>query len=350
LDVDVFGLGNALVDALVLLDDDAPLLQRHGLWRGTMHLVDDARWHAVFSEVREHATEIHAGGSCANAVSTVSLLGGSGTFAGMVGDDALGATYERRLSEVLGVHHLRVRRGAPTGKCLSLVSRKDAERTMLTDLGTAMDLQPGELAPELPGRAGIFHLTGYLFTGGRMPETARMALDAAREAGVRISFDVADGFVVKGFRPVVDEIIENYASVVFMNEQEARLLGDGDPMRALHRIGGRVDTVVLKLGRRGSIVKNGEGIVPVEAVRVHAVDSTGAGDAYAGGFLFGLARGWDPGRCGRLASAAAALTVAQVGGVLRDAERLRRLAAAFETEAAAPPPPELQVLLGGGEA
>ena len=70
------GLGNALVDALVLLDDDAPLLQRHGLWRGTMHLVDDARWHAVFSEVREHATEIHAGGSCANAVSTVSLLGG----------------------------------------------------------------------------------------------------------------------------------------------------------------------------------------------------------------------------------------------------------------------------------
>ena len=319
--VDVFGLGNALVDALVVLDE-REIVQRHELKRGTMHLVSDAHWHGVYDEVPRQGVELHPGGSCANTGSTVSLLGGSATLWALVGQDELGDRYARGLDEVLGDHHLVRREGAPTGKCLSLVSSVDAERTMLTDLGTAMALEPEEVAMDAVEQARWLHVTGYLFTGGRMGDAAMAALDRALHAGTKVSFDLGDAFVIDHFRDAVERVIDRYADVVFMNEEEGRKLGAGDPAESLQSLGGRASTVVLKLGRRGSLIKHGSEIVPVEALQVEAVDTTGAGDSYAGGFLYGLSKGWSLESCGRLASAVAALTVGQVGGVIRDVDAL----------------------------
>ena len=319
--VDVFGLGNALVDALVVLDE-RELLREHDLERGTMHLVDDARWHRVYGHVPGDQVAIHPGGSCANSVSTVARLGGASTFCGLVGTDDLGDRYDQGLTAVLGVHHLRRREGAPTGKCLSLVSDDDAERTMVTDLGTAMELSPEEVPLEAVAGARWLHITGYLFTGGAMGDSAMQALAQAKRAGTRISFDLGDTFVIDHFRPAVDRVIDEYADVVFMNREEGRVLVGADPEQSLDELGRRADTVVLKLGRRGSLIKHAGGVVQIEARRVEAVDTTGAGDSYAGGFLYGLARGWPLEACGALASAVAALTVSQMGGVVRDAGAL----------------------------
>ncbi len=318
---DVFGLGNALVDALVVTDD-LELVRKHGLQRGTMHLVSDARWRAVFGEVPRDEVELHPGGSGANSVSMVAMLGGTSTFCGLVGSDQLGQTYAQRLAEVLGEHHLRTRADVATGKCLSIISRDDAERTMLTDLGGAMELGLTELPIEAVETATWLHITGYLFTGGQMGEAAMLALERALRAGTRISFDVADAFVIQHCRETVERVIRDYADVVFMNEEEARMLAGTDAADAVHKVGAWTDTAVVKLGKRGSIIKKGDTIIPIEAVPVDAVDTTGAGDAYAGGFLYGLARGWELEACGHLASAVAGLTVSQVGGVVRDQERL----------------------------
>ena len=329
MDYELFGLGNALVDALVVVDD-AELVNRHELKRGTMHLVNDERWQAVYSEVRGDDVEMHPGGSCANAVSTAAHLGAVSTFCGLVGTDPLGQTYERRLTEVLGGHHL-VRRGEePTGKCLSLISTVDAERTMLTDLGVSMQLSPKEVPLDAIARAKWLHVTGYLFTGDTMAEAAIAALDKALQVGTRISVDLGDPFVIQHFRERVDLVIERYADLVFMNEDEARMLSDGTALEALHKLDRHVETVVLKLGRRGSLVQHQGQLFPVEACVVQAVDTTGAGDAYAGGYLFGLSRGFAPLNCGRIASEVAALTVSQVGGVVRDIPLLRDLVSRHE--------------------
>jgi sugar/nucleoside kinase (ribokinase family) len=319
---DVCGIGNALLDALVLVDDDG-VLHRHGLKRGTMHLVQDARWQAVFEEVRAGGVELQPGGSCANAVSTVSLLGGRATYCGVVGDDVHGQQYLHGIQSVMGEVFVSVREGAASGKCLSLVSRRDAERTMLTDLAIAMDLSEPELPVEAIETARWLHVTGYLLTGGRMVDAAFAALDRALRAGTRISFDVGDAFVIDHFRDRVQEVVRRYADLVFLNEEEARRLTGGDASQALHEVSRWADIAVVKLGARGSLIQHGDDVIPVEARRVAAVDTTGAGDAYAGGFLYGLTRGRSLQSCGRIASAVAALTVGQVGGVFRDRERLR---------------------------
>ena len=183
---DVFSLGNALVDALVVLDEEE-LLLRHGLSRGTMHLVDDTAWQAIYGEVPNEQVTLAPGGSCANTVSTVALLGGAATFCGLVGEDELGASYGASLDSILGKHHLVKRSAVPTGKCLSLVSSADAERTMLTDLGTSMSLDPSEVPLKEVCASEWFHVTGYLFTGGSMSDTAMKAIARAHAEGIKIS-------------------------------------------------------------------------------------------------------------------------------------------------------------------
>ena len=318
---DVFGLGNALVDALVVLDEQ-DILTRHGLSRGTMHLVDDPLWQAVYGEVPRADVVLAPGGSCANTVSTVALLGGNATFCGLVGEDELGSSYDAGLGEVLGNHFLVQRSGSPTGKCLSLVSSSDAERTMLTDLGTSMALEPGEVPVTEVCDSRWFHVTGYLFTGGRMGDAAMDALDSAAAEGTKISFDLGDTFVVNHFGEAAGKVIDDYASLLFMNREEGRALLGGDPEELLGELLERVEVVVLKLGAEGSLVARGDERIRIRAPRVDAIDTTGAGDAYAGGFLYGLAKGWTLEACGKLASAVAALTVSQVGGVVRDPSRL----------------------------
>jgi len=322
-DIELAGLGNALIDALVQIDD-TELLEGEGLDRGTMHLVDHKRWDTLYQRLPAEQMVIRSGGSCANAVETFAQLGGTAAFCGQVGDDPMGALYKEKLQARLGGHHLHFIGGRHTGKCLSLVSRKDAERTMLTDLGCAAELESKNLFVEQIEGASFFHLTGYLFAGGAIGDTARRAIEVARAAGTRISFDLADPFVVDNCRPVVLEVARDYAELVFLNEEEAkRLAGSDDPLDAFRLLDRPGHIVIIKLGKRGSLVRAEGKLFPIEPVLVDAVDTTGAGDAYAGAFLYGARRGMDWGRCGRLASRVAAKVVSQLGAVVEDERELQ---------------------------
>lgn len=318
----VSGLGNALVDALVRIDDDA-ILSRMNLHRGLMHPVDHQTWQRAFEQLQHFGVQIHSGGSCANTVATLGLLGLDTVYCGQVGDDQLGHLYASRMTEACRGHALVFTKEMATGKCLSIISASDAERTMLTDLGAAVALPGlGRFADEIRD-SRLFHTTGYLLLGEPMASRAMEAIAIAAQEQIPVSLDVADPFVVDTVRDRMWAVIEEFADIVFLNADEARALTGRSPEEAIHEIGRACHTVVLKLGGRGSLVKHGDDLYPVAVHPTQAVDTTGAGDAYAAGFLYGYVNGWTPDRSGDLGSRLASLTVGQVGAVVRDPAALQ---------------------------
>jgi len=324
---DVAGLGNALVDALVRVDDD-DILARMDLTRGQMHPVDHETWQRAFQVLQHLRPEIHSGGSCANTIATLGLMGLSARYCGQVGDDQLGHLYAARITEACGSHALQFTQERSTGKCLSIISAGDAERTMLTDLGAAVALPGlGSFADDIR-ESGILHITGYLLLGEPMASRALEAIAIANQEQIPVSIDVADPFVVNAVRDRMWSVIDEFADIVFLNAEEARALTGRSPEEAIHEIGEVCYTVVLKLGGRGSLVKHGPDLFPIGIYPTTAVDTTGAGDAYAAGFLYGRVSGWSPERSGELGARVASLTVAQVGAVVRDPDLLRAAIAA----------------------
>ena len=322
----ICGLGNALVDACVRIPDDT-VLDQLDLRRGTMHLMEDDRWQQAFAAVEHLGAEIHPGGSCANAIVTAGILGADGDLCANVADDRFGRLYAEKVRDAIGDHHVRLGHGKPTGKCLSLISAGDAERTMLTDLGCAMDLPPDALFRESIRNASSFLCTGYLFTGGPIGAVADEALALAGEHDTRVAFDVADPWVIGAFRERLQPIAA-MANVIFLNDEEARLWsGTDDPMDAASQLAQTVEIVALKLGAEGSTVLWDGEVTQIAPEPATPVDSTGAGDSYAGGFLFGLDRGYDPIRSARIASRIGAATVSRIGAVVRDVQEARSLVA-----------------------
>ena len=334
---DVAGLGNALIDALVVMDD-TEVVAEFELTRGTMHLVDHARWQAVYERIRLNKVIFDSGGSCANAVATAGYLGASATYVGQVGDDQMGRMYAQRMEEATGNQRLRFNTEESTGKCLSIVSSKDAERTMLTDLGAAISLPDlGDYGTVL-NNTKIAHFTGYTLLEGPMRALTIEAMHIAKKAGALVSLDAADPFVVIATKDLLWQLLEEVVDVVFLNADEARSLTDVEPEEAIHLIAKRAKlrTTVVKLGSKGSLVLDDTVLYTVDVCPVKAIDTTGAGDAYAGAFLYGASHDLAPQQCGDLASAVAARTVGQVGAVVKDREFLAETLARITAGAQAP--------------
>ncbi len=292
-----------------------------------MHLVDHDRWQEVYEHVRHLKVTFDSGGSCANTIATVGWLGGDAIYCGQVGNDQMGRMYADRMMKACGRHALQFTDSAPTGKCLSIISASDAERTMLTDLGAAVSVKElGTYRKAMTG-AKVAHFTGYTLLDGPMKNIAITAMREAKEAGARVSIDAADPFVVVQTKELLWSLLEELADVVFLNADEARKLTDDDPEHAAPIIAERagLHTVVVKLGSRGSMVWQDGEVHRIDIRKVTAVDTTGAGDAYAGGFLYGFVNGWSALASGNLASAVAAQTVAQVGAVVQDRDLLQSL-------------------------
>lgn len=315
--IEATGLGNAIMDALIRIEDDAVLAEL-GLTRGQMHPVDHHRWHAVYERLKGQGVEVHSGGSCANTMATASLLGAEVVYCGQVGDDTFGDMYTTSMTAVCRRHALVRTHAQVTGKCLSLISRVDGERTMLTDLGAAVMLPSiGDFADQIR-RSRILHLTGYLFLGGPIREAAFEAVAVAEAAGVPISLDVADPFVARTIRDDIEALLKDHVNIAFLNREEAEHVTGVGAYSAVEVLAGWVDTAIVKLGGQGSLVRVGADTYKIPVFPTRVADTTGAGDAYAGGFLYGWLRGWSPERCGILGSRVAALTVGQVGAVCRD--------------------------------
>lgn len=320
---EVAGLGNAIMDVLVRIPDDG-VLGELGLTRGLMHPVDHDRWMQVYHRVQELGVEVRTGGSCANTISTLGVAGRRTRFCGQIGQDQFGALYASQMTEACGGHDLHVAHGQNTGKCISLISARDAERTMCTHLGAAVELPHiGEFEDSIR-QSRLLHVTGYLFLGGQMADAARQAILVARDAGVPVSLDVADPFVIHTVRDEMWRVARDFASIIFLNAEEATALTGLPPAEAVHAVAAEVGTVIVKQGSRGSIVKHHGQLHEVGVFPVEAVDTTGAGDSYAAGFLYGFIAGWPPEKCGELGARFASLSVGQMGAVVRDAAALHR--------------------------
>lgn len=328
---DAVGIGNAIMDALVVLESD-DVLHELGLTRGIMHPVDDHGWRRVHDAVRHLDISLEAGGSGANTISTLGRLGAKVIHRGQVGDDTLGHTYAERLSAACGDHRLTFTPHAATGKCLSLISASDAERTMITDLGASVQLDHvGDFAAEL-GSTRLAHFEGYALLDGPLWPVVNESMILAKEAGAILSLDASDPFVIHAVRDRFWAVLRERIDIVFLNAEEARALTDEAPEDAAPIIAerARLTVVVVKLGARGAIVWH-EGVAHhIEAERVHAVDTTGAGDSFAGGFLYGWLQGWGPVKSGRLAAAVAAATVSRIGAVVTDNDLLASIRARID--------------------
>lgn len=319
---DVVGLGNALMDALYMVPDDS-LLSELSLNKGEMHMVDDTQWSSVYARLEESEVSLQTGGSCANTIATLGLMGASVSYCSQVGDDDFGDTYQNQFTDACGGHDLKLAPGTPTGKCLSLIST-DAERTMLTDLGTAVMLDSVEHFRNSIAQAKILYLTGYLMFGD-MRNRMFEAIAIAKENNVQVALDVADPSVIAALRDDMYAVIKEHVDIVFLNEKEAQALCGGTPESAIQELREMCSVVVVKLGGKGSLAQVGEEEARADIFKVKAIDTTGAGDSYAAGFLYGYVRDWPLEKTVRLASRVAAQTVSQLGAVVRERSVLSQI-------------------------
>lgn len=308
---DVLGIGNALVDVIAQVDD--AFLTGHGLVKGSMALLEAGRA-VVLREDMGSAVE-RSGGSAANTLAGVASLGGRGAFIGSVGDDRLGKVFADDIRSVgVEFHSGPTPAEAPTGCCLVAVT-PDAERTMSTLLGAAAELGPGDVDEQLVAAAEVTYLEGYLVEEKGAREAFYKAAVAAHRAGRKVALTLSDSMCVGRLRHEFLELVEVTADLLFANEDELRLLyGTDDADRALTEAERWCPLVALTRGARGSTVAAGGERHDVPAVSVsRVVDTTGAGDLYAAGFLHGLSRGCDPVTCGKLGSVAAAEVITHLG-------------------------------------
>jgi len=310
-ELDVIGIGNALVDVLTHAEEG--FLARQGLVKGTMHLVDEARARELYDAMGP-AVEM-SGGSAANTVVGVASFGGRAHYVGKVRDDQLGEVFGHDL-RATGVGHdtPRATEGPPTGRCLILVT-PDAQRTMSTFLGASVRLGPGDIDKGLIARGKILYLEGYLFDPPAAQEAFRAAAAMAHGAGRKVSLTLSDPFCVGRHRKAFLDLVEHHVDILFANEAEICALYEvGDFDVALSRVRGHCEIAALTRSAKGSVIAGGGRVHAVAAHPVAAVtDTTGAGDLYAAGVLYGLSQGLDLPTCGRLGSLAAAEVIGHVG-------------------------------------
>jgi sugar/nucleoside kinase (ribokinase family) len=310
-ELDVIGIGNALVDVLSHESDE--FIRRQGLAKGTMHLIDEARAGQLYGAMGP-GTEV-SGGSAANTIVGVASFGGRAHYIGKVRDDQLGEVFGHDLrSTGVGYDTPPATGGPPTGRCLILVT-PDAQRTMNTFLGASVHLGPSDIDPKLIARSRIVYLEGYLFDPPRAQEAFRAAARFAHAAGRKVSLTLSDPFCVDRHRAAFLDLVERHVDFLVANEAEiCSLYQVSNFDAALQRVRGHCEVAALTRGARGSLIVAGSEVHVIDAHPVATlVDTTGAGDLYAAGFLFGLSRGLDLASCGRLGSIAAAEVISHIG-------------------------------------
>ena len=309
--VDVVGIGNALVDVISHSSHD--FVAEQGITAGSMTLIEEDRAAALYAQMGP-GVEM-SGGSAANTMVGVASFGATATYLGRVRDDQLGSVFVHDLRSVgVGFPNGLATSGAATGCCLILVT-PDAQRTMNTFLGASSAFEPADVDPAVVQSGRIVYLEGYLFDRPEAQEAYRAASHAAHEAGRTVALTLSDSFCVERHRSEFLELIERHVDVVFANEAElCALYETADFDAAVSRIRGVCPLAVITRSEKGSVVVSPEASIEVAAEPVETlVDTTGAGDLFAAGFLFGLARDLPYETCGRLGSLAAAEVISHVG-------------------------------------
>ena len=313
---DVVGICNALMDILIAVDDDT--IKELELTKGNMHLVDADRQKMILERFNGTEQTVELGGSAMNAIRTLAGLGGKTAFAGMVAEDEFGDQITKRMADLGIVEKLGVSTTEPTGTCLILVT-PDGERTMNTNLGASRLYTTSDVPTEEIKQAKVLHFCGYQWDTDGQKQAIKEAVKIAKEAGTKISFDVADPFVVGRFQDEFKELISEGADIVFSNREEAKLLYNSSPEEAAEKIAATGAIAVVKLGADGAIVQTPkEGLIKIDPVATKVVDTTAAGDMFAAGFLYGFVNERSLEACGHLAAFMASDVISRMGATISD--------------------------------
>lgn len=305
----VIGIGNALTDMLVNLSNDN-VLEEYQLVKGSMSLVDSQLQTAISKAVAGCPYSLSLGGSAGNTIRAMARLGCKVGFIGKVGEDTTGEFYEQALRNI-GVEPFMLRSEERSGKCVALVS-PDGERTFVTHLGAAADLQAEDIDGAIFDDYDCLYIEGYLVQDH---DLIRTAIERAKAHGLKVAIDLASFNVVEENRDFLYDIVKRYVDILFANEDEARAFtGESDPYTALNHIGAMCELVVVKIGMRGALIKRSEEVVHVGIMAAaKRVDTTGAGDFYAAGFMYGLSEGMSLRACGTIGAITAGKVIEVVG-------------------------------------
>jgi sugar/nucleoside kinase (ribokinase family) len=314
----VLGMGNALVDVLVRIQDDS-LLDRFELPKGSMQLVDKERSQRLIAALSHLDYEIASGGSAANTINGLANLGITCGYIGKIHDDSFGKTFTADMTQK-GIKAELMFGTQDTGVATTLISA-DSQRTFATYLGSAVELSAGDLKVEFFEGYDFFHIEGYLVQNHQLIETA---VKLAKSSGLKVCIDMASYNVVEANLDFLRSLVTEYVDIVFANEEESKAFTGKTPEEALEEISGICEIAVVKIGARGSLVKSHAEKVVVEAIAANAVDTTGAGDLYASGFLYGMSQGVSLEKCAKLGSLLGG-NVIEVIGPKMDAERWSRI-------------------------
>jgi sugar/nucleoside kinase (ribokinase family) len=308
----IIGIGNALMDVVVKLTDDS-LLQKNNLPKGSMTLVD-ANLSESINRQTEGLEKIFApGGSVANTIDGLAHLGANAAFIGKVGNDEMGNSYHDGLLEI-GAKPLLFKSANPTGVAMALVS-PDSERTFGTYLGAAIELSPDDLSPELFSGYNIVYIEGYLVQNH---DLVTRAAQLAKDSGLTIALDLASYNVVEANLEFLKEILTNYVDIIFANEEEAKAFTGKAPREAVSELGNLCPVAVVKTGPKGSFICSDHKIIQIDAIQANCIDTTGAGDLYAAGFLYGYSFGLPLVTCGNIASILASRVITLYGARMND--------------------------------
>jgi len=309
--LNVLAIGNAIVDVLARVDD--AFLDEHAMTKASMTLIDGGKAEAIYGHMGE--TTETSGGSAANTAAGIAALGGRVQYIGRVRNDTLGATFIREIRN-LGVifENAPATEGPSTARCMILIT-PDAQRTMNTYLGACVDLTPDDVDAAAVARAEVAYLEGYLWDQPKAKEAMRKAMRLAHDAGRKVAMTLSDSFCVDRHRDEFRHLVEHHIDILFANEAEIKSLYQvHDFDAALQHVRQHVDVAALTRSEKGSVILSGEEVHIIDAVPgVQVVDTTGAGDLYASGFLYGYTHDFDLHACGRLGSLCAAEVIAQIG-------------------------------------
>ena len=310
----ILGIGSALTDILTQIDDDSVLTQWN-LPKGSMTYVDAATSVKIGESLAQrYKNQMAAGGSAANTISGLAKMNIEAGFLSKIGNDEVGRFFE---NEMVNTHvkPIMLKSATPSGRVQAFVSI-DGERTFATCLGASAELSANDITPNLFEDWDIFYVEGYLVANAPM---LNKAIATAKAKGMEIAIDMASYNVVEENRDYLTQLIKENIDIVFANEAEAKALTGMEPEEALHQIASMCKIAVVKVGSKGAFVQRGDEIVRIEPIKANVIDTTGAGDMWAAGFLAGYAKDENLKKCGTMGAILAANVIEVMGAKMDEA-------------------------------
>ncbi len=289
------------------LKDDS-ILEKFNLPRGSMTLVDLEMSNMINIHSGTLEKQKASGGSAANTIHGLARLGVKSTYIGKIGNDDLGIFFSNDLKDS-GIKPILYQSMNDTGRVIAMIS-PDSERTMATYLGAAIELAPNDITSQVFKGYDIFYIEGYLVNN--FPLFSK-SIRLAKKMGCKIAMDLASFNVVDEYKQELSEEIVNYVDIVFANEEEARSLTGKPPKEALDDLAELCEIAVVKVGSKGSLIKSGNQSFNISAYKTKSLDTTGAGDSYAAGFIYGLSKNLDLDKCGKIGNLVASKVIQVIG-------------------------------------